>query len=372
MTSISNQKIHIVSFDVPFPADYGGVIDVFYKIKALAEIGFSITLHCFQYGRSESAELDKYCTNIIYYKRRRNPLKLFKNLPFIVSTRNNDALLKNLMIDDSPILFEGLHCCYFLSDSMLSDRFKMVRMHNVEWAYYYGLSDGETNFFKKIYFKREAKRLSAFESILNFADNILSISAENNKYFEKKYGSRAVLINGFHSNRLIEIGEQESNVCLYHGNLSVNENINAVMFLVETFKNTKIKICIAGKNPSESLQKHINRFPNFELIKNPTDKVLDELIQKCKINLLPFMVNEGAKIKLINTLYKGRFVISNIEDELFKDIIVFAKTPWEWIAQVDKLLNEKFNNEYLDKRQSVLYDNYNDIQNAKTIACLLP
>ena len=27
--------VHIVSFNVPYPADYGGVIDVFYKLKSL-------------------------------------------------------------------------------------------------------------------------------------------------------------------------------------------------------------------------------------------------------------------------------------------------------------------------------------------------
>ena len=28
-------KLHVVSFQVPFPPDYGGVIDVYYKLKAL-------------------------------------------------------------------------------------------------------------------------------------------------------------------------------------------------------------------------------------------------------------------------------------------------------------------------------------------------
>ena len=27
--------LHIVSFNVPWPADYGGVIDVYYRIKAV-------------------------------------------------------------------------------------------------------------------------------------------------------------------------------------------------------------------------------------------------------------------------------------------------------------------------------------------------
>jgi len=36
---MSDLHIHIISFDIPFPANYGGVIDVFYKAKALTDSG---------------------------------------------------------------------------------------------------------------------------------------------------------------------------------------------------------------------------------------------------------------------------------------------------------------------------------------------
>ena len=48
---MENKRLHIVAFDVPFPANYGGAIDVFYKLKALHQLGIRITLHCFEYGR---------------------------------------------------------------------------------------------------------------------------------------------------------------------------------------------------------------------------------------------------------------------------------------------------------------------------------
>lgn len=35
-------KLHVVSFQVPFPPDYGGLIDVYYKLKALKEAGCSV------------------------------------------------------------------------------------------------------------------------------------------------------------------------------------------------------------------------------------------------------------------------------------------------------------------------------------------
>ena len=58
---MKEQRLHIVSFDVPFPPNYGGVVDVFYKIRALHKLGVKIHLHCFEYGRGEQKELDKYC-----------------------------------------------------------------------------------------------------------------------------------------------------------------------------------------------------------------------------------------------------------------------------------------------------------------------
>jgi hypothetical protein len=51
------KHLHIISFDVPYPANYGGVIDVFYKLKNLHKAGVKIILHCFEYGRGEQKEL---------------------------------------------------------------------------------------------------------------------------------------------------------------------------------------------------------------------------------------------------------------------------------------------------------------------------
>ena len=44
------KHLHIVALNIPFPANYGGAIDIYYKVKALHEIGYTIHLHCFEYG----------------------------------------------------------------------------------------------------------------------------------------------------------------------------------------------------------------------------------------------------------------------------------------------------------------------------------
>ena len=42
-----NKTLHVVALNIPWPANYGGVIDIYYKVKALHECGVKIILHCF-------------------------------------------------------------------------------------------------------------------------------------------------------------------------------------------------------------------------------------------------------------------------------------------------------------------------------------
>ena len=60
--------LHIICLDVPYPPDYGGVFDLFYKLRYLKERGVKIILHCFEYGRGQQSALNEYCTKVFYYK----------------------------------------------------------------------------------------------------------------------------------------------------------------------------------------------------------------------------------------------------------------------------------------------------------------
>ena len=65
-----NKKLHIICFDVPYPATYGGVMDVFYKIQSLKSIGIDIYLHVYIDERAEQTILEDYCSQVYYYKRK--------------------------------------------------------------------------------------------------------------------------------------------------------------------------------------------------------------------------------------------------------------------------------------------------------------
>ena len=97
MESMSDIHLHIISFDIPYPANYGGVIDVYYKAKSLAENNVKVHLHCFQYGRDNYPILKDAFHEVIYYKRDISKKHLFKSIPYIVSTRTSDELKENTL-----------------------------------------------------------------------------------------------------------------------------------------------------------------------------------------------------------------------------------------------------------------------------------
>ena len=101
-----SHSLNIVSFDVPFPANYGGVIDVYYKLFWLKQAGVKIHLHCFSYGRTPSHELEALCEKVYYYDRQIGLSGNFSLKPYTVKSRQSNEMEKNLLANDFPILFE--------------------------------------------------------------------------------------------------------------------------------------------------------------------------------------------------------------------------------------------------------------------------
>jgi hypothetical protein len=367
-------NIHIVSFDNPYPPNYGGVIDVFYRLKALHELGIKITLHAFEYGRKPTNELNKYCEKVYYYERRTFVNPFIGTLPYIVSTRKDDTLLENLLKDNSPILFEGMHTCFFLDHPKLKNRFKMVRMHNIEHEYYSKLEEVESNYFKKYFFSKEASRLKTYQSILHHANLILSISHNDEKYLNKHF-KHVKYIPAFHPNEKVTSISGNGNYCFYHGKLSVGENDEAARFLVEkVFNDLSIPLFIAGDKPSSELKKLIEGKPHIKLFEHLSTEQICELTQKAQINILPTFQNTGIKLKLINVLFQGRFVIANnmmVKNTGLENLCLISNTVQEFKQAVKETMTKSFDKKEIQKREEILSSNFNNSANATALIKLL-
>ncbi len=364
------KTLHIVAFDVPYPANYGGVIDVFYKIKMLHENGIQIHLHLFQYGeRLAHQELEKYCQKVTYYKRKRFSFRCW--LPYIVATRSSAQLLHNLLQDDAPILFEAIHSSFFINHPALHSRFKMLRMHNIEHDYYNLLAHQESGLLKKIYFKTEAFLLRLYQKKIHHAQLIFAISENDVRRLVPTFGAKVFLLPAFHANTEVKSKMGASDFCFYHGKLSVAENHHAAMFLVnDVFSKIPVKLIIAGSGANTALKNAVLKYPHISLLENIGQEQINQLIADAQINVMPTFQPTGIKLKLINVLYLGRHVLVNnqmVEATGLEGLTTIVNTAKEMQDSVTKLMDTPFSNQDIQNRNSILKASFDTQMNVQQL-----
>jgi len=370
---MSNDKtLHIICHDVPWPADYGGVVDLFYKIKALHEEGVKIKLHCFDYGRGQQNELNKYCEEVNYYERLAGWKAVSLTMPYIVKSRQNPLLLANLLKDDYPVLMEGIHCTSYLRPLLLNERKVFLRLHNVEFFYYSQLFQREKNLFKKVYFLNESMFLRQYERKLPEELPIIAVSNNDAVFYREELDkSLTTYLPVFVPYTEIKSAEGIGAYCLYHGNLSVAENEKAVVWLLDrVFSLAKVPFIIAGKDPSKRLIRKSKKNKNVNIVRNPSDAELNDLIAKAHIHVLPSFNKTGIKLKLINALYNGRHCVVNdeaVEGSGLEDACHIGTKGYAMASIISQLYHHPFREEEINLRKRLLGQIFNNKANARQL-----
>ena len=369
--------LHIISFDIPYPPNYGGVIDVFYKIRELHSKGIRIFLHCFEYpGRDRRSELDTYCEKVYYYPRRVGLQSALSIKPYIVSSRRSDQLLKNLLNDTHPILFEGLHSCYYIDDPRLKNRFKIYRESNIEHRYYYNLFRVEKGIFSRFYFLMASLKLRLYQKVLRHANLMLVVSQEDTAYLQQHFrGKKVEYLPSFHANNALNPNPGKGDYALYNGNIEVAENAHAVSYLIrEVFSKTQIPFKVAGMNPPQHIRDLIKNTDGVTLIENPDDDTMFDIIRNAHVNILVTFQATGLKLKLLNTLYKGRFCLVNdkmLNGTGLEDCCQTGNTPQELIDKLNQLFSKEFTESEIKKRENILNQRYSNDKNADQLIHLV-
>ena len=367
---MQNNYLHIISFDNPFPPNYGGVIDVFFKIKALHQIGCKVYLHCFTNQiPKESAELDAITEKVYFYKSSSNPLLFLSRIPFSVISRNNRALLQNLNAVKAPILFEGMKTTLLVHKKKLEQSYKILRLHNIEQDYFAGIAKSETAPLRKLMFYLESKKYSSFENTIARFEKVITLSDFENAYINQKFNN-ASYIPVFHGNEYVTQLEGKGEFALYHGDLATPDNKEAVRFLINVFKEIPdYKLVIASGSGQEFVTPLIAANKNIEFVEFSDFNDLKALLQKAHINISWSFQKSGTKLKLINALFNSRFSIINeniVDDKEISDLCILVTEKNQLIAEINRLKQLPF--EDFLKRKSVLEHCLNDKNNALLIA----
>lgn len=362
-------RLHIVSFTIPYPADYGGVMDVYHKIRLLHREGVKIILHSFRYDREPAPHLASLCEEVHYYRRSTGWRMNIGIAPYIMKSRDSEEMLDRLKMDNYPILFEGLHTCYRLGDPQLASRKKIVRAHNIEHDYYSLLSKASSSPVERIYLFGEALRLKRAEVILNHGQKTAAISLTDQNYFERKYGN-AFWLPPFHScDRLTgECGK--GHYLLFHGNLSVAENEKAALHLIHNvFRFIDYPTIIAGKNPGRKILDLAEAFQHIQVEANPVGSRMDQLIANAHISVLFSSQPTGMKLKLLESLFKGRLVVANshiTSGTGLENFCFLANKDNEMVDLIKDLIAMEYTEEMKTLRAKGLLD-YDNEKNARLL-----
>lgn len=366
-----DKSLHIVSFDFPHPPVYGGIIDVFYKIKALHQLGVKIHLHYFADEEKHSEELSALCESICFYKKTSVlSTKVISNLPLRMLTRRNKELVGNLAKNNFPILYEGLHTSHSALSPELRTHKKFLRCHNAEAEYAAELARTERNSFKKILFQIEEKKTKKFEQDLNQFDGLFVLSHEDKEYFQHS-NSKLKIAPIFHAHEKVEVLEGVGDYVLFHGNLSVNENLATAEWISNELAPLmpQLKFKIAGKSLNSSLRSKLEKL-NVECFFNPKAQKMKQLIQDAQIVLLKTSVPSGVKLKLIDSLAYARHIISDthsVQKSQLGSLVSIADTTEEYILKIKSFQNQPISENDVKERNVLFRDVLNNQFNASQI-----
>ncbi|MBB6371329.1 hypothetical protein [Chryseobacterium shigense] len=369
------KELHLISFNYPYPPSYGGIIDVYYKIRALADIGIKIHLHCFVDHIPETIdqEIESITENVFFYKKKKNPFYYFSSVPFAAAIRTSDDLFENLKTIKAPILFEGLQTTQIISRLKNKDQKLYLRYHNNEFEYYKGLSSSEKNIFKKIIYKIESLKFSGYQKrILKEFEGVFCLS-EKEFHDVESYSKNAHLIHIFHGNKSVKHLDKKGNYFLFHGDLSISDNKRALEETINIFKTLpRHKLVVASDRAGEDLKKKIKSIENISIVPIETSENLNKLFENAHANILLSYQNSGTKVKLFNALYNSRYIIVNqniTDDKTLMGLCHFGTTSNE----IRQLINETASQDYneYETRKEVLEKNYSDNANAEEISKII-
>lgn len=370
---MSEKKLHIVSLDNPFPPNYGGIIDIFYQVKALHKIGFTIYLHCFTREIPEKYdELKAISSAVYFYPIKEKPFYFFSKLPFSVISRNDKSLAENLAAIEAPIIFQSLKTTCLIQDVRLAKQKKILRLQNIEEDYFEGLFKSEKSLLKKLLYWMESRKYRNYKEVFSFVDEVVTLSKFENEVAENS-GVKASYVPVFHGNEAVVSLEGFGEYVIYHGDLNTADNRKALEFLVDVFKKLPDKkLVVASGSNQEFVENMIANAKNIQFVKLLHFEHLKELLQQSHISISWSFQKSGTKLKSINSLFNTRFCIINeniIDDDIVSDLCVLVKTEEELIRQIEYLSQQPF----LDyaKRKDVLEGYMSDVNNARKIEALI-
>ncbi len=370
------EKIAIISFTNPFVNNSdGGKIDILNRIKALNIFTDNIDIYTL-FKKDEKEEMNKGVKiNNIYTDQIENKyINIIKKEPISVINRYSYNLINKIKSNNEIYdiaIYENYNMYKYVDN--IKSKVNCLRVHNIE-------SLSRKELFKATWPKPKAvaeyleaiKYKNVEKKSLNKFDYFLFISKDEMKYMIEKYPmykEKFIWMPPVTDiNPVIEKLKMNEKEILYYGDLTVSHNIRGLKWyvenvFVEVLKKYKCKLNVIGKI-SDKDRDYLGKFDSVEVLGYVDD--LDEYISKANLVIAPIFTGAGVKIKVINTLSKGKILLTTtkgIEGTSFKNGVhlLVADTKQDSIEKTIKALNNSCQFEKLKKNAIEELENFYSI-----------
>ena len=318
---MSLPKALLILPDYPYPVENG------YKIKANSFIKslkskYDLTVITVTYKKSTIINYNDFLNNVNFYVFRINYIELLYNV--CMSLIKGEPIQKNLYSSIklksflkknnnkySIVFFSTIRTCIYFNS--FSNSKKVIDFIDSIGLNYLTAQKNTTSYFKKKFYKYEAKRLYNYEiqSASNASLSLFVNYLEANKFAEK-CNNIFHIPNGV-KNELFyykKFDAKYSNAITFMGTMSYQPNIDAVNWFMNNvldYVDKKYIFYIIGKNPPSSLTKFA-RLTKQNLF---TDFVDDPylLINSSICFVAPMQNGAGIQNKVIEAMALGKIVI---------------------------------------------------------------
>ncbi|NQU86237.1 MAG: glycosyltransferase, partial [Mariniphaga sp.] len=142
-------------------------------------------------------------------------------------------------------------------------------------------------------------------------------------------------------------------------------------FLIdEVFDSLKSTLIIAGKNPHKKIIKKSSLSENIKVIANPSFDKMQELIQNAQACVIPAFQATGLKLKLLTSLYSGRYCITNltmVKNTGLENLCFVANSASEIKEAITKCSEKEFTKAEINERVQILNSTFSNKASIKRL-----
>ncbi|PAE17931.1 hypothetical protein CHH91_00035 [Virgibacillus sp. 7505] len=370
-------KILIVSSDFPYPANHGGRVDIWGRIKKLSSLGYKIDLICTTSPEAtptvnDKEVVQKYVEKITCIQRDFKVRNLLSIAPYQMTSRGSLSKI-NIEEDYDIVLLEGEYT-YPVLKAMKSDRAKVyLRVHNDELVYLKSLKNSEKKWLKKIYFLSEMVKFSLISKSVNKKiENYLFISNKEKMQFDLKYKDKKTYFLPPPTGDKFHLRKLDTKKVVFIGSLFMTNNKEAIEWYIEKVhplvkrSNSEYEFIVAGNSRNNSIDWLIKLAKHDNCITiHDSPESLDDIYEQGRVFVNPMLNGAGVKLKTIEAIMNGLPVVSttigNEGTGLINDTHLIVRDEEKAYADaINELLGSKeLSQNYVDRSQEFIKENYN-------------